>query len=793
LANQPLPYSNEPSGGSQVFKDFQLDTSVKSKSDFAYGKKIAQYIESTVLGTTNYFWLRNNRFRLNRNLAYGRVDMTRYMDRLDMNGKVNYVNINWKAISIVNTIISRMVGRWMQQNEKIFVTAIDTDSQESKTSNYDEADFLLHNKEMLANLQGQSGVPMVNPNQFIPEDKDELDSWSTEFNRLPEEIGYEKGINNVFWENGFFTVIKEKLLHDSAEVGLVGTYKFMDENGKIHIEWVKPENMLYSYSEYPDFRDCTWMGRIVSLKVSELRAKYGQEFGGKFTEEEIWKIAQSAKEYQLYDKIRWLSEWNVSILRPYDEWNIDVIEFEVKSLDEDNYTIVRTIQNNSTIIKKGLPDKKEKNARVVKDKKWNIYRGVYTRVTQDVLEWGIKQNMIRPQGKDKQCDAEFSYSFYMYQNNDMKNLAIPEKREEPVEQMIMARLKIQQLVAKMKPIGAAINVDAAQEIDIGLAGGPTKAIEIERIWEQTGVLYYRGKDAEGNPIPVPITELANSGFTSQLQGLIELYNFHYQVLRDEAGLNEVAEGQSMKPRYSPKLAEQQAAISFNATDYMYDAYLHVMEETAKKVACLLNVSVSYGAKTYRHILKQDEVKNRDFSTKIQMLPDDDEILNLQQTVNTAIASNPELVVYLDPFKIMRIAKEDVKLAELYFRQAQKRYIKSKTEQTQQNSEQNIQGQIASAQSKAQGDMELQKAEAQAAERLAIVQGAFTLAQKGVGVPPQLMQVLTGVITNIAIPLMAENQQMQAQMQQQMQQAQQPPEGQPEQQQQEMQSQSQQAA
>ena len=82
--------------------------------------------------------------------------------------------------------------------------------------------------------------------------------------------------------------------------------------------------------------------------------------------------------------------------------------------------------------------------------------------TSDMLSWNIKKNMVRPQDPKELGDAEFSYSFYMYNQYDMRNLAIPEKIEEPVEQMILARLKIQQLVAKMKPAGAAINVDAMQ-------------------------------------------------------------------------------------------------------------------------------------------------------------------------------------------------------------------------------------------------------------------------------------------------------------------------------------------
>ena len=100
--------------------------------------------------------------------------------------------------------------------------------------------------------------------------------------------------------------------------------------------------------------------------------------------------------------------------------------------------------------------------------------------------------------------------------------------------MILLRLKMEQLIAKMTPAGAAINVDAMQELELGLSK-TTTPIEAQKIWQQTGMLYYRGRDAEGNPIPVPITELANSGFASQMQALMAQYQFNMNVLKDELG------------------------------------------------------------------------------------------------------------------------------------------------------------------------------------------------------------------------------------------------------------------
>jgi hypothetical protein len=382
-----------------------------------------------------------------------------------------------------------------------------------------------------------------------------------------------------------------------------------------------------------------------------------------------------------------------------------------------------------------------------------------------MLEWGIKKNMIRPQDPKEMGDAEFSYSFYMYDLYDMRNVAVPEKIEEPIEQMILARLKIQQMVSKMVPAGASIDVDALQELDLGL-GDSVKPLDVQKIWEQTGKLYYRGRDAEGNRIPVPINELANTGFAPQLQALIQLYQFHYQVLKDELGEDPNLMNQAAQPRVAASNIEASRQLANNATDYMYDAYLYVMEETGKKVACLLNKSVTHGSKKYRDILKQEEVKDRNFLAKVQMLPTDLEIVKLEAMMNNSITANPQLVLYLDPFKIMRVAKENVELAELYFRQAQKKYIKSEQERAQTNSEQNAQIQQASMKAKAQGDAALQSAQTQSRQKEIVLQGLFDLAKAGIPVPSELQQVVSGVIQNFDVPLELENQQMMQNIQQQ---------------------------
>lgn len=771
------------SGYGEALKKFQLDKlSIREKSDIEYGKQLAQYIDSTVWGgVSGYFGLRNARWRTNRSYANGRVPMKKFQDALEFNGKQNYLNLNFQSINITNRIISGLVGRWMTYNEKVQVTATDTLSVKQKQDNYDELEFILDHREKIEQLEAASGEQIIPKDEKIPADKEELNIWQNQFQRLPEEILYEIGTNDILAANGWFDVLKDKSLHDSAETGFVGTYTWMDDDGVIHVDWVQPENAFYSYSKFPDFRDTAWRGQLKSYKISELRRKYGKEFGGILTEEQLWDMAQSAKEYQLYDNLTWTTEWNISFLRPYDEFNVDVIEFELRTVDSEPYTVTTTKKNKSTIIRKGRPEKAEDNQQVVEDTKMNIYRGVYARTNQIMLEWGLKKNMIRPQDPKEIGNAEFSYSFYMVQSYDMTSLAIPEKIQEPVDMMIATRLRMQQLIAKMRPVGSAINWDAIQNIDYGL-GDANKSIDVKKHYDQTGDIYFRGRDAEGNPIPVPITELKNSGFIDQLQGLIMLYDKHFQILKDELGEDPNLITQAAQPRVAVQNIEASQQTAAFATDYFYEAYRNVMVDTARKVSCLLKTSVTFGAQAYRRITKED-VDNRIFSTKIQLLPDSYQIQKFEATLNQAMATTPEIVLFVDPFQLTRVAKEDVNLAEMLFRQGTKKMLLHQQQVAAQNQEATFKAQVESARAgeeekrltkELEGQVDIKKAEmaGQAQNRTAVLAGAFAMLQKsqetGAAIPANMMPLITAVMENVALSAVVSSEEQRAKVQQEMQ-------------------------
>lgn len=778
----------------QEFQLAQLTVNEKSTKDFGLrmSRKIWSYVQ---LGFGGYFANRNAQFIQNRNYANGTINVQQmFQDFLELNGKQNYIRLNWQTLLIVNTIISRLVARWMQRGEKVQIQATDSLSVKEKKDQYDQYEFIIENRRQLEELQAQSGVQMIPTGDEIPADKDELNLWQAQFQRIAEEVLTELGVNDALTSCGWYDVLKELMLHDSAEVGLVGTYTWMDKQGVIHVDRIFPENCIYSYSKYPDFRDTSWRGDSPTLKISDLRKMYGKEFNPEnplaLTEQQLFEIAQSAKEYSNYTNLLWNDVWLTGWFRPYDEWNVRGMRFELKTVDKEPYTVTKSKLTGSTYTQKGQPTTKSgklretplENQKVYSDTNWNIYEGVYLPDQDMILKWGIKKNMIRPQDPREIGNAEFSYTFHMPQNYEMRNLAIPEKIKAAVNGMILSLLRMQQLMARAIPPGWMIDESVLQTVDYGLGQDGNKAVDHSAYFFQTGLLYYHGIDADGNRIEPPIKELANTGFAPQMQAYIQNYQFNYQTLKDELGEDPNLISSALQPRVTAgnvEVSQQQGEL---ATNSYYMAYANCMRDTARKVTCLLKDSVTYGAKAYRDVIKQD-IGNRIFSTNIQFLPTDQEVAKFEAILNQAITAQPELLSFLDPFRLMRIAKEDVKLSELLFRNAQKKLILYQQQTAKQNQDATFKAQLESTKTaeegkqdteRVKGDIDIKKVKIQedSATKVATLTMVTSLLAKGEAIPSYLQPLVNATIENLMIPLVSQSQEQKEAIIQKMQQAQQ---------------------
>ena len=676
--------------------NFHLGNS-KLKRDTEEGLKISKFLQKAY--NSGYFSRRNKKFEKNRKFSRGKQPMQEFLDLLNVDGKEAFVNLDMKAPAIAPKFMQVIIGGFMKREEKVIATAVDPVSVERKISDKEEAEFRMKYGKQVEALEQEVGVRLMPKGQYTPENYEELELYFGLEYQLPEEILFEKGCDYVFHENGW-PVIKRKLLEDISETGLGATKTSVGANGKINIRRVVPENSFYGFSNYDDFRDVSFIGEVLSMKLVDIRNNYPN-----MPEEKIWQLAKQAKQYT--QSVKWDDRFRYSIDRPYDDWTVDVLDYEIKTIDSMMYQAKTNKFGNLIVEKKDkAPQRLGDNKELITKDMYVIYRGVYVLNTDTMLEWGVAKNMIKPSTPKEMADAYFSYSVYMHENLDLENMAIPERMETSIRQMTLAHLKIQQLIAKLRPSGLIIDIDSLSDINIGQAKA-LSPLELQAVYDQTGNIYYKRRTEDGDSQNgVPIQEAPNSGSVSQIQQLIMVYNHYLDRLRDEIGVNEYREGAGVNPKLGLGVQQSQIQASNNATDFIYDAYLNIYQQTAFKISLLLYDSVLYGGRQYADYLGKDSIKGKQFDVKIDVLPDEKERQFVEQMIQTALSAG--MIEFEDAFRVRSI--KNVKLAEMYLAKAKKNKEKAEMEKAQRNSEMNAQSQQQSLQMKAQMDAQLKQLE-----------------------------------------------------------------------------------
>lgn len=693
--------------------NFHLSNSKLKKED-AEGLKVSRFIEKAF--NSGYFNKRNKKFEKNRMFSRGRQPMSEFLDMMNVDGKEAFVNLDMKAPAIAPKFIQVILGGFMKRQEVARATAVDPVSTMRKKYDKDEAEFRMEFGDQVRQIEEQAGVKLMAEGKFTPEDYEELELFFGLEYQLPEEILFEKGIDYVNYTNGW-DVIKRKVIEDLIETGVAATKVTTAPNGKINIRRVIPENLIYSFSEYDDFRDVSFVGEVVSMKIVDIRNNYPN-----IDEEKLYKISQKAKQFN--SSVKWDERYRYSVDRPYDDWTVDVIDFEIKSIDTMIYQARINKFGNMIVEKKDKePQRIGDNKELIKKDMFVIYRGVFVMGTEIMLEWGVAKNMIKPSVAKEMSDVYFSYSLHMYENLDLINMAVPERMETSIRQMTLAHLKIQQLVAKLRPSGLIIDIDSLSDISLG-QGKNVTPLELQKIYDQTGNIYYRRRTEDGDGMnDLPIREAPNSSSIGQIQELITVYNHYLERLRDEIGVNEYREGATVNPKIGLGVQQAQIAASNNATDFIYDAFLSVYQQTSLKIAILLYDSVLYGGQQYREYLNPKEIEGRVFDVKIEILPDDRERQFVESMIQTALSAG--MIDFEDAFRVRSI--KNTKLAEMYLAKAKKRKEKTEMEKAQMNSQMNAQAQQQSIQAKAQADMQLEQMSGQA--KLAVVQTELKMKQE----------------------------------------------------------------
>ena len=639
-----------------------MDKPSKKRSK-EYGLKVAQGIFNSADRNSDGFYGRRYRiWKANREFSMGTNSMKEFMDLLRVEGNQTYINLDWSTIKIAPKFVEILLGSFMSRREKPIVKASDDMSFSIKEMEKQEAAFRMKNKEQILALEEQVGH-QIESQKFMPEDEDDLALYFDLEYRLPEEILFETKIKKVLDENDY-GVLKRTLIRDVVDVNFAATKVYFDSNHNIKIKRVKPENLIYNVFETDNGKDLGYIGEVKPMKISVIRKKYNLD------EETLFKLGQKAsRELKRSENLYWRDSYKYTEIRPYDDYAVLVFDFEVKTTDVE-YTVKteNKFGNVLAIPKQGrpvAPEGQELAGEVIESKMMNIYHGVWVCETETMLEWNLTSNTIRPYNNG--VDAMFSYSVICPNANGSLIPSMIEKAMGPIRQMLVIRLKMQQLIALMKPDGFAVDIEGFSDVDLGL-GNTIEPLKLMKIYDQTGRVYWNSKNDDGTAKSFPIQQLPNNGNVAQLNMLIGQYNFELDRLREEMGISEYRDGSSVPVKTGLGVMQSQIQASNSATEYIYDGFSTLIEETSEKVSMMLWDSVVFKASKYKEFEGYDlSLLDMTFDVKVQMLPDDKEKAELNNLMMQALQAG--MLTYEQVFKIKNI--DDVKLAELYLSKSMK--------------------------------------------------------------------------------------------------------------------------
>jgi hypothetical protein len=659
------------------------------------------------------------KFDYNRSFAMGSQPMQEYLDILDVSGEISVVNLAYDPLPIAIPFLNRVKDRMMERSEKIVCNAIDPFSQDKKKFARDNAVFKMQEAPRIAALQEASGVNIEDFKEDDPQDEGEVDiEWGFNY-KEKEEVIMENGIELVFYENDFDNVIKDRIIDEISNCGYAPCNVDIDNNGRIKIRPIRPENFFCSSSEWNDYRDAAWMGEAYNMNIKDIR----QAYPGKVSEEKLFALAKKNTGNfgnPANMNYGWDYAWTNAPNRPYDNFNVEVIKVVLKTIDNIKYEV-----SDDKFGKKVLDRKKVEmpGKDYIKSPAYDVtYEGLWIADTEYLLKWGLSENMIKPE--DNLQEVLFPYVIYMHNNTTMGNTPLIETMIPVIKLMQLNYLQRQKILAATAPDGYKVDVSQMSDITLGVGLEKLTPHDLYRIYKQTGIQYYKGTEDDGEgPQRKPAIEPTNSPYTPKLEQLWNDFDKNFDLLMRITGDNAAAAGQITNQAIGKSVLQSSRQISESASNYIWGSYLNTKQRIAKIVQLRLWDILVYGKKFgvfyydgYRRALGEnkveylrlgatDDMAKTAFDIMILAVIDDKQQQQLDNDINQALAQ--KIIEFHDAVDIRRIAQTDLKYSSYLMASRIKRRKKEAQEAARQNSEAEMRSNQAAAQTKSQGDTQLE--------------------------------------------------------------------------------------
>jgi len=708
---------------SSSFPDPLATSDIKGGLD--YGLKYAKAIyqqwgkidkQDSVYGNRRKIFERNRRY------ANGTQDTAIYKSLLTSldpnNGDGSMLNLDFTPVPILPKFVRIVVNKILSLSPYPNLEAIDPLSSSEKDKERRKLEMMIAAKQELAKIEEKTGVSVGMKTKDIPETLEEAEIFIGNNIKSSSEIAAQIATNLTLDWNDFNDTTLRRCVNDLAVLGMAVVKRTNDPSYGIKTDYIDPINFVHSFTEDPNFSDLVYAGNVRYIPLHELKRMAGDQF----TEEQYKKIAQDAQKKYGYDiaKLNQSSYDRVNSVTKfgYDEYMIEVLDFEFMSVDCEYYESKESRYGNIGFYSKGenykAPQNSVFNRDVMKMENATLYGGSYILGTDFLFNYGKKHNI--PKNIHDISRTNLSYSACATNILDMMPKSMVDSCIGFADQLQLTHLKIQQAVAKAKPDGIIIDIEGLENVQLG-KGGELQPLDLHDIYEQTGVFYYRSKNPEGGFQNPPIREIGNS--IRNINELIGLYNHYLRMIRDATGINEVMDASSPKTDALVGVRQQALAAANNAiydiTNSSMVLYKKVCSDIVKCIQVIHPDSILY--RIYENAIGKENMSvlssfrnlaMYNFGVRVVKEMEEAERQYLEQNIQIALSQKE---IDLEDAIAVRQLK-DINQAERLLIVRRKKRIAMNQQIAMQNSQQQAQIQQASAQATSQAKQQEMQMQAQ---------------------------------------------------------------------------------
>jgi hypothetical protein len=699
---------------------------VEEKTCVPYGLQYAKAMYAQWVGSdyqNSLYGRRNAEFMRCRDYAQGTQDTSIYRQILNSlennNGDGTLLTLDYTPVPIVPKFVKIVVNKILSRAPYPQLEAVDPLSKSEKDKKKNATVLRIENRDMYQEAQSLGLRVDVDPNA-LPDTPEETEIFLETNIKTDAEIAAQIATEMTLKWNDFNDAIYRRCVDDLVTCGMGIAKRTNDPNYGIKEEYVDPARFIHNYTDDPNFSELTYAGHFKYITIMELKRIAGDQF----TEEQYQQLAKTVMN-RYGNNPEQFSSSGYTYDRPgtryrqgYDEYKIEVMDFEFMSVDDIVFEKKESAYGNIGFYYKGneynAPQQSVYNREAVYMKNATVYGGTYIVGTDFIFNYGPKKNI--PKNIHDITRTRLSYSVVATNIRGM----IPKSMVSSVigfaDMLQITHLKLQQAIAKAKPDGLVIDIEGLENVQLG-RGGELQPLEIQDIYEQTGIFYYRSKNPDGGFQNPPVREIGNA--IRNIQELVSIYNHYLRMIRDATGINEVMDGTSPKGDALVGVREQQLQAGNNA---IYDI-THASQVLFKKVCddivrCLQVIpkeSILYriytnaiGETNMAVLTSFDNLSMYNFGVMVITEMSDMERAYLEQNIQVALAQKE---IDLEDAIAVRQLK-DVEQAERLLVVRRKKRIKQQQEMMAQQAQLQAQSNAQAAQVAAQAEMQKEQLKAQ---------------------------------------------------------------------------------